>query len=801
MSDVRYALRQLVRRPLFTGVVVGTLALGIGASTAVFSVVRGVLLRPLPYETPEDLVMVFRTVPRFGFERSTASYPDYADWRAQATSVESMGATQWRRAVLTGAGDPVEVFGVRATASLWTVLGLPPAAGRVFGPDDDRPGTEAVIVLSEGLARRAFGSAADAVGRSVTLDGERATVIGVMPDAFYYPTPDAEYWEPLRADPAAAERDANFLSVIARLAAGATIERAQTELADLAARIDATAPGANEGYGMRVEARHGVVVRDVRTALWVLLGAVTLVLAIAWANVGNLLLVRSVARRREFAVRAALGGSRAGILRSLAAEGAVTSLAAGALGLLLAVVLSDLVVALAPDLPRAGEVRLDLTVFAWAALLSVLTGVLFALVPASRILRQDVQSTLRADAAGTTAPLRGRRFQGALLVTQIGLAVVLVVGSTVLARHFLALTASPLGFRSESALTARLSLPFDRYPEPAARRAFFSSVIDQVEALPGITDAAATVALPFSGATFGRVFVLEDHALPPPGDEPSADYSVVAGDYFRAMSIPIVRGRAFGPADDAEGLPVAVINEAMARRFWPGEDPIGRRFKPGEVTGENPWVTVVGVAGDVRTRSLDEEVPAGWYQPLAQVGWPTEMFLVARTAGPSAALAPALRRAVQALDAALPVADIRTLAGRIGDSVAEPRMRTLVLGGFAGLASLLALLGVSSTMAFIVAQRTRDLGIRMALGADRRRVVRAVLRPGLLLVLAGAAVGVAGAALSDRVLRSLVSGVPATDPAVLAAVAGFLGTCAVLGCWLPARRAARIDPMEALRDE
>ncbi len=815
LSDIRHALRVMKKNPGFTSVVLATLALGIGANTAVFSVVNSVLLRPLPYPDSEQLAMVFRSVPRFGFTHAGASYPDFNDWRAETTSFTSLGAYGYTTLLYMG-GDGAERWtGYRVTADLMTLLGVPAAAGRIFAPDEDLPEADRAILLSYGLWQARFGGDPGVVGTRLTLNEEQHTVVGVMPADFSFPSRSTSFWVPLRGDAERMERDSNFLSVLGRLAPGVTVEQAHVEMERIAGRIDATAPMANEGYGIFVEGRHAFVVSNARTALLVFLGAVALVLIIACANVANLMLARGTARRNEIAVRRALGAARGRIVRQLLTESAVLGVVGGILGLGLAAALIRMLVVLgAGQVPRLGGVGIDPIALGFTAFVSVGAGIAFGTVPAWLGSRSDLHESLKEGGRGAGVGRLGRRVQHSLVVAQLTLAVVLTIGAALLVNSFLRLTSVEPGFDPENVIAARVSPP---QPEPPpmggmseeemmammqsvvqARSLFFDELLQRSRSVPGVTSAGLSFIVPFSGSSFSRVVLPEGMEIAD-RERPVIHGNIVAGDYFTTMGIPLLRGRGFANADAQSSLSVLIANETMAEAFWPGENPIGKRIRIGD--GDRPWTTVVGVVADVRQQSLAEEQQPVYYRPLSQVGWPDRMYVAVRTRISPTDLVAGLRREVWAMDPRVPITNVSSASELIAESVAEPRFRTLVLSTFGVFAMLLAVVGIYGVMAHTVGDRTREIGIRMALGAGQGNIVKLVLNTGLGLTAIGVGVGVLAALGLTRFLESMLFGLAAHDVVTFGVVAIGLGGVSLLATYLPARRAARIDPLKSLRYE
>ena len=814
VQDFRYAVRTLWRQPAFAAVALVTLAVGIGANTAVFSVVNGVLLRPLPYPDADGLVMVFRTVPRYGFARSTSSYPDFADWRAAGADVAQLAAYAPTSLTSLSADGAERWVGYRATADLSPVLGVAPAVGRWFTAAEDQPGAPPVIVLSHSLWQSRFAGDPGVTARAVTLNGEPYLIIGVMPPGFAFPSDAAQFWTPLRGDAARLERDANFLAIIGRLAPGATAARAQTTFAALAARIDTETPGANEGYGIFVEPRHAFVVRNARDGLYVFLGAVVLVLLVACANVMNLLLARGAAREREIGVRRALGAGRGRLARQLLTEGAVLAVAGGGLGVVVAVGVLRLIVALgAGQVPRLDEVGVDGTMLVFTAAVALACGVAFGVVGALANARHEMTVGTRARMA-RSGGRAGRRLQRGLVVTQVAMAVTLSLAAGLLGHSFLRLTNVEPGFEPRNLVAARVAPTIaspDLPPEVpdsvaealvfaagAPRRLFFERVRPSVSAIPGVDAVALAYDLPFGGRGFSRPAVPEGRTESE-DEAPAVSGNVVAGDYFRTLGIPLLRGRNFEASDGAGSPPVAIVNEALADGFWPGADPIGKRMRLGG--SDNPWTTVVGVVGDVSQRSLAEGRPPMFYQSIAQSPWVDGMYLVVRSSVPSDGVVAALRRVVADLDPSLPLTDVAVSTELIAESVREPRFRAVVLAIFGLSAVIVAVAGVYGVVAYAVSVRRRELGIRIALGAAPTGLVAHVLRDGISLALVGLAIGVGGAVVLSRFLRGLLYGIGPLDAATFGVVVTVVAAVTAVACYLPARRAAAADPLESMRME
>jgi putative ABC transport system permease protein len=789
LQDLRFGLRLLLRQPAFTLIVVLTLALGIGANTAIFSVVNGVLLRPLPYPAPERLVAVWGFHPEIGQE--SASLPDFRDWREGATSFESLAAYAPTFFNLTGDGEPERVSALRVTANFFQTLGVSPVRGRAFEQGEDLRGSNTVAVVSHGFWKRRLGANPAVLGQTLTLNGVPHTLVGIAPEDFRFHA-EAEVWAPLETNSEAGRRS-DFLRVIGRLAPGATLESAQTELRAVASRLSQQYPDTNARWTVELVALREQLVGDSRPALLVFMGAVALVLLIACANVANLLLARAARRQREVAVRAALGASRWRLIRQMLTESMLMALLGGVLGLVLATWGIDVLRASRLSLvPSYVELGIDGWVLSFTLGLSLLTGVLFGLAPALRLPGGNLDSTLRAGARGMTGVTGLRQL---LVLAEVAVALVLLVGAALLLRSFDQLQRVEAGFESEGVLTLRLQLPQVKYPEDPGVVNFYQQLSERVEAMPGVRAAGLTTTVPLAAGAPVNSFSIEGRTPEPNAIEDAEIFTVSPG-YFAALSIPLRSGRLFGSQDGPAAQRVALINEAMARRYFPGRDPLGARIS----LNDQDWFTVVGVVGNVRNKTLQQEPPAQLYLPLAQQAR-RAMFLAVRTTGEPLSLVGNVRREVSALDPDLPLADVATMEQRLGNAVAKPRVNVLLLGGFAAVALLLAGIGIYGVISQMVAQRTREIGIRMALGARPGDVLRLMIFQGMTPALVGIVLGLTAAWASSRLLASLLYGVSATDPVSFLVVPLFLAGVAFLAAWLPARRATRVDPTEALRQE
>ena len=805
-QDVRYGLRTLARAPGFTVAAVLALALGIGATTAIFSVVDAVLLRPLPYDHPDRLAVVLT--------RGTGPVApgNFVDWRRDASSFDRMGAAESWGTNLGGEGRPEHVEGVRVTSDIFPLLGVRPQLGRIFTPDEDQPGKAQVVVLGHRLWQRRFGGDASVVGRSITLDGVPHVVVGVMPRGFEFPpfwATGAEVWAPLPLADRAGSHTGQSLRTFARLAPGASLERARAEMATITGRMEKEYPGTNRNVVVRT--LDDIVVGDVRSALLILLGAVAFVLLIACANVAHMLLARASARHKEVALRAALGASRARVIRQLLTESIVLAAIGAVAGVALAAATLRALIAISPgNLPRLETAGLDGRVLAVTLLVSLVTGITFGLVPAVQASRFDLTGSLREGEPGSTVGAGRHRLRRLLMASELALALVLLVGAGLMIRTFVALRRFDPGFDPRRVVSAVVSLSGSRAEEPARRLAFYDEVLGRVRALPGVVAASAINHLPLAGDVWGFPFHVEGRPPDPPGESPSASFRVVLPGYFRTMGLPLLRGRDFTD-DDRLGAPgTIIVNEWLAERFWPGADPIGKRLTLGAGDKDPEWLTVVGVAHNAArgkwAAAPDEEM----YLPLRQnrlylerQGGPfSYLTLVVRTTTDDpAALAPSLRTAVWDVDGNVAVSELQTMEEVVARATASPRFYLLLLGSFAAAALALAAVGIYGVMSYAVARRRNEIGIRMALGAQPGDVLRLVMREAVTVAAVGGAVGLVVAALLSRLMGGLLYGVGAMDPVTFAGVCAVLTTVALAATYVPARRAVRVDPLAALRAE
>jgi predicted permease len=799
-QDLSYAVRRLRQAPGFTLVAVATLALGIGGTSAIFSVVNAVLLSPLPFPQADRLVQVAQT---WEGRPVVHSPQNFLDLEAQASSFSGLAAVDTSGVTLTGRGAATRLEGAEVSAPFFDVLRVPPVHGRGFVAGENEPGRNKVAVLGHSLWRDRFGADPGVVGRTVSLNREPHVVVGIAPPGFRYPE-QTELWVPMEYDERfrASSRGAWYLTVVGRLRPGATVDGARQEVSTIADRLARAYPADNEGVGGTVIPLLEATVGESRRALLVLLGAVGLVLLVACVNVANLLLARIASRETELAVRAALGAGRGRLVRQLLTESLLLAVLGGAAGLLLAAPVVDGLVALQPEgVPRLAEVAVNRTVVSFAAGLSLLTTLLFGSFPALQTSRRATAQALRQGSRGILIGGRGD-LRASLVVGQIALAMVLLAGSALLLRSFARLRSVDPGFRTESALAFRVSLPDSAYPEDAQRLSFHDELQRRLAALAGVRSVGAVAGLPLTGSHFNISFAVEGRPEVPPAQQPTMEVRIATPGYFRAIGIPVRRGRAFTEGDGPEAPQVVVLSESAVRRFFPGEEPIGKtiRLGLGRGRGRKAGGEVVGVVGDVKELGLAAASPPEIYVPYAQ--FPIQsMDMVLRTDGPPRSLAAAAERVVHGLDAELPVARVATLDEVLARSVSEPRFHALLLGSFAATALFLAALGLFGVMSYAVAQRTRELAVRIALGARREDLLRMVLREALLLGAVGVAAGLAGALLLSRAIASMLFALSPRDPATLAAVAFMLLATAVLASYVPARRATRVDPAAALRSE
>jgi putative ABC transport system permease protein len=803
--DVRYALRTSLASPGFTAVAVLALALGIGVNTAIFTLVNAVLIERPPFHDPDRLVVMWETNARRPGRPNTIGPANFIRWRERATAFEQMAGLYDSRVNLTGAGAPEELIAMAVEPGFFPTLGVPPLIGRTFAPDEGPAGRDAVAVLTYDVWQRRFGGDPAVVGRTIQINGSPVTVVGVMPrdarlllkNGSLVGKP-ADLWIPFAFSEAQRQPRGRFMSAIARLKPGVSVTEAQAQMDTIEAGLAEEFPQFDTGWGALLIPMHRELSGDIRPALLVLSGAVAFVLLIACANVANLLLARGAVRRREMAIRIALGASRSRVVRQLLTESLVLGVTGGALGLLVAQWSLAALAAFSPvDLGSVGHVRLSYPVLAFTAAVSLATAVICGLAPAYESARAETQEALKDGARGAGAGVRHRRMRQLFVVAEIALAVVLLVGAGLLLRSFAALRGVNPGFDATNVLTARITVPIAKYSTAAARLTFFREAVARVAQLPGVQSAGAISFLPLTGLGAATSFTIVGQPPPANGQGPVTDVRVCDDGYFQAMKVPLLRGRLFTEREMRETRNVVVINDTLARRYFAGEDPIGKSLT---IAMNDPIVPteIIGVVGDMKVVDFATESRAMTYWPHPQLAY-SAMTLTIRTASDPASIAPALEREIRALDKDQPLADVRTMDQWISKTLAQSRFNSLLLSAFAGLALLLAALGIYGVMSYAVSQRTAEIGVRLALGASGGDILAMVVWSGLRLAAAGLTVGIALAVALSRTLSVLLFETTGTDPLTFFAVAGVLGAIALLACLLPARRAARIPPIEALR--
>ena len=798
LRDIRYGIRSLLKRPGFTAVALIALALGIGANTAIFSLVNAVLLRPLPFAEPDRLVWMFGNI-RNGGNRASVAPLDFLDYRKQNTTFEEFAAQfSFPLALnLTGNGEPERLTGAAVTGNYFQALGVKAAMGRTFQLENETPGRDLVAVLSYGLWQKRFGGDPAIVNKTVTLDGKKVEVIGVMPQGFSFPNA-TELWMPINFDvsPGMKQRKAHFMRPIGRLKPGVTLAQAQADTDMVARRLEEQYPDTNTGWNLRLVSLREQLVGNTRPTLLLLFGAVGFVLLIACANVANLLLVRAATREREIALRTALGAGRFRIVRQMITESVLLSLVGGTLGALLAIWGVDLLVTLSGDsIPSTANVRIDATVLAFTFLISLGTGLLFGLAPALRTIKLNLSESLKEGGRSGSEGGQRNRTRSALVVLESAVAVVLLIGAGLLIRSLIQLQNTNPGFDANNVLTMRVDLSTQKYDKPEKAANFFTQLETRVVGLPGVENVGFVSELPLSGQPNDMPFTVEGRPPVAINDAFGADFRRVNQHYFSALRIPLLRGRNFTQQEVQQSARVVVISELLASQVFPNEESLGKRLIM--MMDKEPW-EIVGIVGDIRHRALASQPLAAMYMPTYQIGGTN---LVIRTKGDPANLAAAVRREVQAIDPDQPVAAVKTMDQWLETSVAEPRYRTGLLALFAGLALVLASTGIYGVMSYSVAQRTHEIGVRMALGAGRFDVLRLVVGQGMLLVVIGVGLGLAGAFALTRVMATLLFGVTAKDPVTFVAVATLLTLVAFVACYIPARRATKVDPLVALRYE
>ncbi len=802
IQDVRYAARKTLRAPLFSAAVILTVALAIAANTSIFSFVNTELLRPMPFERPDRILQIAEKNDRLNLPNFGASVLNFLSWREQQLSFQEIAAVGFDTYTLNGSGDPEQLYGNQISPALTRVLGLSPVAGRAFTNDEEKPGSPLVAMISEGLWKRRFGRNPSILGQNVNLNGQATTIVGIAPAPLSLISA-AEVFTPLTIDPAKELRLNHVLLVFGRLKPGVSIQQAQSEMDSISAHIDQTYPEMRE-WGIHLfTIQETFVTSDLKTGLLVLLCAVGFVLLIACANIANLLLSRATARQQEMAVRTATGANRGRLLRQLLIESVLLALIGGVVGVAVAFwAVGEISHALPPTMLAIPEVHVDATVLCFALLATVFTGFLFGFAPAWRMTRLDLNDVLKQTGRGTSGGSSARLRKG-LAASELALATILLIGAGLLIKTLANLERVQLGFDSHGLITFQIALPTAKYPLSSGMPQFYRSLLDSIQGMPGVRGAAVSSGIPFGAGSYTTSPVFAQQSVLPPGMPAAIDWRMVSGSYFNTMLVPLLRGRTFTDSDGPDSPPVAILSQDTAKKLWGATDPIGRTFY--RAADPKTVFTVVGVVGDVRSTSLNQQSPALYYP----VAWHTGQYrprivvmdIVVRTGSAPDAVVPMLRERMRELDPAVPLANIRTMEDWITNSAAQPRLNARLLGLFAGLALLIAAIGIYAVFAYSVMQRTREIGLRIALGAQPDNVLLLVVSEGMKVGLVGVGIGLLGALLASRALSTIVYGVPTRDPATYSGVAIALALVVLAACFIPARRAAKVDPMVALRYE
>ena len=807
IKDIRYGLRGLLKHPGFTAIVVITLALGIGASTAIFSVVDSVLLRRLPYRNAERIIAIEELSPAGKQIQSTSA--NFLDWRAQNTVFEHLAAFRTGTTNLALADHAERLDLAQTNTNFFDIFGVTPQYGRLFQPQDEQAGHEPVVVVSNALWQRRFGSDPSLVGNPIMLDGKNYTVVGIASPGFQYPNKTELWLPPLKVAPelypdqdVTQTRRMGYLFSVGLLKPGVSVDQAASEMETITARLRAQYPDTNNRRFNRVVSLHKHLIGDNQRLLWLLLGAVTFVLLIGCANVANMVLASGAARQKEIAIRSALGASRSRVMRQLFTESTVLALAGGAVGLLIAFWgLAAITKLLPADFPRLNEIHIDLRVLGFTFAASVITGMLFGLAPALQFSRSDVQEAMRESGRGSSGSRRQSRFRQALIVVEVALSVVLLAGAGLLFRSFLRLQSVNTGFVSEQVLTAKLNPSGTSYKDPADYAKFYKQVLERISTVPGVQDAGLINTLPLDkGPTTG--FRVDGRPITTPDKWPSVNYRLVTPNYFRAMGIPLVQGRVYTDRDREDAPRTMIINQQVAHEVFPGENPIGKRITFGSVDENNQpyWFEIVGVVGNVRSLELREQPSGELYFSALQDFWPA-MSLVVRSSVEPESLAGSVRQIVNDVDRSVPVSNVQTMDRVVSESITQPRFNLFLLGLFSTVAMLLSSAGIYGVTAYTVTQRMHELGIRIALGAQVGDVLKMILGQGMAVIGVGLVIGLASAFALMRLLRTLLFGIGENDPLTFGAITGLLLLVALLACYVPARRATKVDPLVALRAE
>jgi putative ABC transport system permease protein len=816
-QDLRYGARMLRKSPGFALVAVLTLALAISANTVIFSVVNAVILRPLPFPNPQQLVLVWETDSNRKIARATAPPADFLDWRSQNHVFQYMAAMQIFSFNLTGSGEPQQLWGIRVSPQFFDMLGVKPVLGRSFLSEEEQPGHDATVILSHELWVRTFGSDRNVIGRSITVSDSPYTVVGVLPAGFnlFGRTRQYDLWMPLSFAPETIRRDNPSLTVFARIKPGVTLAQASADMATITKRLEKAYPQTNQGVGALVSPMHYELARSPREPLLVLLGAVGFVLLIACANIASLLLSRAQVRRREVSIRAAMGAKPSRLVRQLLTESVLLSLVGGGVGLLLAYGSLRILPSILPpagslsELPHVDWIGLNVPVLLFTIAVAILTGILFGMIPALQSAKTDLNESLKEGGRSSSQGTEGRLARNSLMVAEVGISLVLLIGAATLIQGFRKLLLTDPGFNPQNVLSMQVWLPNTRYANPAQTRTFFQQVMERMRSLPGVNSASAVNFLPLSGWTDITNFDIEGRQAATARAQFNAHYRVIDDQYFQTMQIPVLQGRAFADSDGDQAPLVAIINRTLAQEYWKGQNPIGQRIRlhlqetknaPWRAGASENWVTIVGVVGNVQNLEWSDEKVAELYLPYLQV--PSRlMSLVLRTSGPSLALAESVRQIVSSLDNQQPVTEVKTMEKLLSDTISPQALDSTLLGSFAALAVILAAIGIYGVISYTVEQRTHEIGIRLALGAQPRDVVRMIVRHGVGLALLGAALGLIAAFALTRLLAGAFFGVSSFAPEPTAIAVLLLIFIAFVSCYIPARRATRVDPLQALHHE
>ena len=801
LQDIRFGIRALFKSKLFASAAIVTLALGIGANTAVFSVVNAVLLAPLPFQHAEELVVIWKTPLTTKTEQFPESIPNFEDLKTQAQSFEKLAAIRAQQVILTDGDQPERTSGARASANFFSTLGLKPILGRDFLAGEDQQGASPVVIISHRLWQERYGAQTNVIGRTMTIDRKTYTIVGVLPQALYLSNPEISVYVPFIYQPAEINRGQAFFRVIGRLKRGVSLAQARAELDTIAARLTQQYPDVNTNVGYNPILLRDQIVGPIRTPLIVLLAAAASVLLIACANIANLLLARASARRGEFAIRAALGASRLQIVRQIIIESVLLSAIGGTLGLLLALGGVPLLINISADsIPRAAEIGINLRVLGFTAIVSLFTAIVAGLAPALRFSTNETISALKEGRRGATGGVAHHRLLRAFVVSQLAIALVLLVVAGLLIRSFLALNSVSPGFNPKGVLTLGIGIPAASYPDIPAQARFYDRLVTEIRTLSGVKSAASVIRLPVVGFNASTTFTIYGKAVAAK-DAPSVDFRAVTQDYFKTMEIPVLKGRDFTDREIKGGPDVVIINKTMETRFFPNGDALGQRI---QIFPEpDRWREIIGVSGDVKLQGLDADVNPAMYVPMVQNIYPNALrnvFLVVRTDGDPKALVPGIRARLRALDKEIPISQVQTMDDIVSASLAQRRLSMSLLVVFGVLATLLAAVGIYGVMAYTVAQRTHEIGIRLAMGARSMDVLKMVLGDGTRLALIGVVIGLLAAFGLTRIIAGLLYGVSAVDPITFVCIPVLLAIVTLLASYLPARRASRVDPIIALRN-